>query len=31
MIKVAFNLAGLSAGVQSAIGGVPRDTADAFH
>jgi gliding motility-associated-like protein len=27
MIKVAFNLAGLSAGVQSAIGGVPRDTA----
>ncbi|TCJ14635.1 hypothetical protein EPD60_10745 [Flaviaesturariibacter flavus] len=27
MIKVAFNLAGLSSGVQSAIGGVVRDTA----
>ncbi|RYZ23343.1 MAG: PKD domain-containing protein [Chitinophagaceae bacterium] len=27
MIKIAFNLAGLSSGVQSAIGGVPRDTA----
>ena len=27
MVKIALNLAGVGAGVQSAIGGVPRDTA----
>ena len=30
MIKISFNLAGVGADVQSAIGGVPNDTAGCF-